>query len=202
MAQTVSYQPLILNWESYLQFEKNPTLEGFAKYLLTSSTKKNHDDDAIVPFQEVMTGQTTSYLAPEAAELIFRLNKFINIYGKPIVQEFGLHTMNEFVILASLLELREQSKKELIEDHLIEFTTGMDMLRRMIKNGLLTERVNQKDKRQKLISLSKYGTETLFKILGKLNTINDVLGDLTKEEREAFLKVLKRLNAFHTALHV
>jgi len=201
MAQNISYQPLILNWESYLQFEKNPTLEGFAKYLLTSSTKKIANSNTPVPFQEVVTGETTSYLAPEAAELIFRLNKFINIYGRPIVQEFGLHTMNEFVILASLLELREYSKKDLVNEHLIEFTTGMDMLKRMLKNGLLNERVNEKDKRQKLVSLSKKGTETLFKILGKLNTITDVLGDLNKKDRELFLNMLKRLNAFHTALN-
>ncbi|NAS13894.1 MarR family winged helix-turn-helix transcriptional regulator [Poritiphilus flavus] len=206
MKHNLSYQPLILNWENYLQSTRDPSLRDFAKYLLLSDTKTSSDaftgqepgDEASAetrPNQE-----SAPYLTAEAAELIFRLNKFIRIYGKPVLQDVGLNSMDEFVILAFLLENRESPKKEIIGENLIEFTTGMDMLKRMIKTGLLSERINPADKRQKIISLSQKGQEVLFLILERFKNITDVLGDLEIKEREILLNTLKRLNSFHTSL--
>lgn len=158
------------------------------------------DDNNKVIIENNTLPENTPYLTAEAAELIFRLNKYIKNYGKPVLQEMGISSMDEFVILAFLLQKRECSKKEIINRNLIEFTTGMDMLRRMIKRGLLIERINTQDKRQKIISLSKKGKNVLFEILVKFKKITDVLGDLDKKEREVFLNLLKQLNKFHTSL--
>lgn len=201
MKHNLSYQPLILNWENYLQSTQEPSLKDFAKYLLLSDAKTSADaslDKERANDTEPI--EDAPYLTPEAAELLFRLNKFIRIYGKPVLQEVGLNSMDEFVILAFLLEKRESPKKEIISENLIEFTTGMDMLRRMIKTGLLSERINPEDKRQKIIALSSKGQKVLFLILERFKNITDVLGDLEKKEREMLLNTLKRLNSFHTSL--
>ena len=199
MKHNLSYQPLILNWENYLQSTNAPSLQGFAKYLLRSQIEMIDDNNKVIIESNTLP-ENTPYLTAEAAELIFRLNKYIKNYGKPVLQEMGISSMDEFVILAFLLQKRECSKKEIINRNLIEFTTGMDMLRRMIKRGLLIERINTQDKRQKIISLSKKGKNVLFEILVKFKNITDVLGDLDKKEREIFLNLLKQLNKFHTSV--
>ena len=204
MGNKLSYQPLIKYWESYINSTDDPDLRGFAKYLLLK------DSNIKVSLEEEQfLGKTKDngaiqkdgpYLTPEVAELIFRLSKFIRLYGKPILKEMELSSMDEFVILAYLFEKGQMPKKELIHQNLIEFTTGIDMLRRMVKSNLLDEKVNPKDKRQKLISLSKNGKSCLFQIFEKFQTITDVLADLEKSERENLLHTLNRLNHFHTSL--
>lgn len=200
MSQNISYKPLIHKWEAFLETNQGDSLEDFAKYILDESeslqeegTKRNFESFE-KPFKY-------PYLTAEAGRAIFRLYKFSRIYSRPIMIGVGLNSFDEFSILTTLLTKKEATKKYLIEENLIELTTGMDMLKRMLQQDLLKQRVNPEDKREKLVSLSENGQKVLFTILKEFQSMEDVLGDLNKEEREQTIQYLERLDSYHSTLN-
>lgn len=202
MKKDISYQPLIAKWEHFLTETNNDSLEHFAIWLLNdrkiardfAEEKTEIDAYFIEKNKEVNLG----YKSGEAAYLISRLNKFIRFYTKPIFREVGLSSSDEFAILAQLDVRQIGTKKQIIMDNIIEMTTGIDMIKRLIRQGWIAEKANDADKRKKLISLTVAGKTLLYTVYQKFATIQDVLVDLSKNERDALIRVAKSLDTFHT----
>ncbi len=200
MTKKISYKPLIHKWELFLETNHGDSLENFAMYILQEAErlkKESTEKDFKLPEKTF----EYPYLTAEAGRVIFRLYKFSKIYSRPIMMGVGLNSFDEFSILTTLLEKKEATKKYLIEENLIELTTGIDMLKRMLKQDFLKERVNPKDKREKLVSMSDNGQKVLFTILKDFQSMEDVLGDLNKEEREQTIQYLERLDSYHSSLN-
>ncbi len=200
MIKNISYIPLIKQWEAFLKTDQGTGIEDFAKYILDEAEKKSKSGPNQI---EGLPPRSADYpyLTAEAGQAIFRLYKFSKMYSRPIMSDVGLNSFDEFSIMTTLLNEKETAKKYLIEKNLIEFTTGMDMLKRMFKQKLIQERVNPDDKREKLVSLSENGRKVLFKILEGFQTMEDVLGDLNKKEREETIRYLERLDRYHSSLN-
>jgi DNA-binding MarR family transcriptional regulator len=205
MKENLSYKPLIENWEEYLRKGGDATMKQFARYLL-----EKEQEDTLLESWAWNNEQLQSYIeqnaqeysfkyqSPQAATLIWRLYKFIRLYTKPVIQQVGLASNDEFAILATVEAMKKCSKKVAITENLIEFTTGMDMIRRLVKANLLVEQLNKEDKREKLISLSEQGKQLLYSIYEKFSTIQDVLGNMPDKERSMLINYLKELDSFHT----
>ncbi len=196
MQHSISYKPLINRWEDFLAQGNSTDLKDFARYLLE---EEEAAEKAVLEHGD--TVHEYPYLTAEAGRAIFRLYKFSKIYSRPIMKKAGLTSFDEFSILATLLHTEELTKKDLIFENLVELTTGMDMLKRMLKGNLIQERKNPSDKREKLVSLSELGRKTLFAILEEFQTMEDVLGDLDRKEREETVKYLMELDKYHTAIN-
>lgn len=201
MNKNVSYKPLIHKWEAFLETNQGYSLEDFARYILKQNETLEEESNRKGSDSREKNYEYP-YLTAEAGRAIFRLYKFSKMYSKPIMMGVGLNSFDEFTILTTLLEKKEATKKLLIEENLIELTTGMDMLKRMLKQDLLKERINPQDKREKLVSMSENGQRVLFSILKGFQSMEDVLGDLNKEEREQTIQYLERLDKYHSSLNL
>jgi DNA-binding MarR family transcriptional regulator len=205
MKENLSYKPLIENWEEYLRKGGDGTMKQFATYLLEKKQEDAlekswaWDDEQVQDYIEQNAKKHQfKQQSPQAATLIWRLYKFIRLYTKPVIGQAGLVSNDEFAILATVDARKECPKKVAITENLIEFTTGMDMIKRLLKAGILLEKVNKADKREKLLSLSEKGEQVLFSIYEKFSTIQDVLGELPDKERDILVTYLKNLDNFHT----
>lgn len=132
-----------------------------------------------------------------AAYHIGRMYKYVRFYTKDIISDHGLTALDEFGILAVLDQRKEATKRQIIEQNMLEATTGTDMIRRMINMGLIREKVNKVDRRERIISLTPSGRNTLFRLYSAFTTIPDVLGDLNERDRLMLLQHLDRLDHFH-----
>jgi len=63
------------------------------------------------------------------------------------------------------------------------------------------EKPNAHDMREKLISITQKGKHTLYRIYEGFQHIQDVMVDLSVEEREKLISILKALDEFHTKNH-
>lgn len=202
-----SYVPLIQKWEEFLAATGNDSLDHFAVWLLGSRKQERQEksalnDPALGAYFDGTTDQHGyGYRSSEAAYLVWRLNKFVRFYTKPIFQDTGLTGQDDFAVLAHLDYRPECPKKEAIQANVIDATTGIDIIRRLIKQGLIAERANPADKREKLISLTPTGRDTLGEIYRRFASIQDLLVDLSREEREELILTLKSLDDFHTKNH-
>jgi DNA-binding MarR family transcriptional regulator len=202
-----SYLPLIELWESFRKKNKSGDLQEFAEFLLKATTKKEPMKSAkwaTAQANQYFEKQTKNFgfedSTPFAATLIWRLYKFIKLYNKNILQEAGLHSHDEFAILISIQTHQTIAKKVVITENLLELTTGTDIINRLIKNKLITEKINPDDKRQRMLNLTSKGATCLKTIFTGLASTEDILGNLSKEERTHLVSYLMKLNSFHTKL--
>lgn len=200
-----SYLPLIELWEQYLATAPNGDVAHFAVWVLDQKRKNETVPQTKEPLNTYIDQQTDIHefpgYSPEAAIMLWRLSKFIRFYTRPVLLQNGLASQDDFAILAHVDHLKSCSKKEAIEANIIDPTTGIEIIRRLIKQGLLTERPNETDKRERLISLTGAGQKMLYNIFVGFSGIQDVMAHLNMAEREHLITVLRSLDDFHTKQH-
>ena len=69
----------------------------------------------------------------------------------------------------------EVKKTEFISELIMGYTTGMDAINKLIKEGLVTERNHDTDKRAKLISLSPLGMEVLQECYPVMKKVTEMI---------------------------
>jgi DNA-binding MarR family transcriptional regulator len=199
-----SYIEIITQWELFLSKSPTGDLEEFAHWLLEKNQERKAPQTAAfnAELQDYFDKNTSEYgysdANSEAAYLIGRLSKFIKRYTKPLFLDLGISNQDEFAILAHVDYLKESSKKKIVEENLIEMSSGIDMISRLIKKGWLIERANPVDKREKLITLTPEGAKLLQNVYIGFSTIPDILVDMTDEQKIFLVERLKKLDDFHT----
>lgn len=196
-----SYLELITEWETFLKELPEGSLEDFAHFLLRPAEKANSVD--IDPsLKEYFDKNTEQYNYQdhnsEASFLIWRLNKFLKNYTKSVFDTLQLNNQDEFAVLAHVDYLKECTKKTAVQDNLIDMSTGIDMIKRLINRGLLIDRPNPSDKRERLVRLSDKGRELLYKTYEGFNHVQNILVSMSVEEKSQFVSTLKKLDVYHT----
>ncbi len=197
----ISYVPLIALWEEYLSTGGRPEVQNFAAWVTgkpgLTETKGEGGELATYFHAQTATHQYPQR-SSEVAFILWRLSKFLRLYTRPVMIDNGLTSQDEFAILAHVDYLQSCSKKEAIAANIIDISTGVEIIKRLIRQGLLSEKPNKADKRERLISLTASGKKALYAIYQGFAGIQDVMADLSATERENLYTVLKVLDDFHT----
>jgi DNA-binding MarR family transcriptional regulator len=195
-----SYLPLISEWEKYLEISNKADIKDFAFWLLErDKTEAKSEEMALATyFDSNSIEHNYGYKSSDAAFLLWRLGKFIRYYTKPVLLDNGLASQDDFAILSHIDFRKTCSKTEAIEANVIDSTTGIEIIKRLVNQGLVSEKVNKDDKRQKLISLTKKGKEKLYNVYVGFSKIQDVMAEMNVEQREILIQTLKVLDSFHT----
>lgn len=205
---TDSIIPLISEWESFKCEMPRGDLYQFAQWLLMkgkSEPEVCQKPDFPDPVLRGMKLKGDYPDIPTASGLtgyiVVRLFKALRFYFKPVLQKNGLSSIDELFFLATMAWKKELSKKSLCQMNMTDIPTGMDVIKRLLNQELLSEKENHQDKREKLLALTKTGWNKIFKVFSTDDEMQDVMANLKNEERKALLKFLDRLNHFHTGIY-
>lgn len=134
----------------------------------------------------------------QIGEHLTRLNKFVKIYGKMALKDSPLAGLDDFILLVSLSEGKDKTKKETISDNLLDYNTGIGIIRRLLSMGLIQEFDDKQDKRAKRIELSTEGRSVLNEINSKMTLMVEIVtADLNQASKESLVSVLQYLDRFH-----
>ncbi|MFA5513116.1 MAG: MarR family winged helix-turn-helix transcriptional regulator, partial [Candidatus Kapaibacterium sp.] len=136
-----------------------------------------------------------------ASYFLTRIGKFIKLYSKNIYTDYGLSGSDDFSFLALIDKMDNPNKKEICTANITELTTGYDIIRKLLKMKYIIEVQDNNDKRAKKISITQAGRDVVSIIYNRMRRIQeDILGDLSNEERVIMIRFLERLNTYHTNL--
>ena len=170
----------------YAKTTKQLNLRSFALYLLQQNPKAE---------EKVYR---TEQLASDLVNFIVRLNKYATTYTKLALVDSPLKNIDEVSFLLQLYFTGDTAKHLMIENLLLEYTTGNETLKRLERQGLVKETINPEDKRGKIISITLQGAKTLTAVLKDLEKLSNlVVGDLNTKEQESLHTLLNRLDHFH-----
>ncbi|WP_161492734.1 MarR family winged helix-turn-helix transcriptional regulator [Spirosoma sp. 209] len=126
------------------------------------------------------------------------LYRYTRLYGKKALAATPLATIDEFSYMVMLLEGPPPTKTELIERNIHEKTTGTEILRRLIKAGLIEQFDDPRDRRSKRLTLTAAGRNLMMKVRPAMSQVAKVVGgNLSQAEKEALVVLLRKLHVFH-----
>lgn len=202
------YEDIILlmkKWKDFRELQKDGDIKSFANWISNDNKPayyKSDQEDFIVTQVEKMEEKNS---IPDLANrgvighLLARMNLFVKNYAKQPFQEIGFKSLEEFRLLQMIDRAENINKSELRNESLMEFSTVVDILKRLTQKGLITQIKNPTDQRASLLSITPEGKSQLLTIYKTLASIEpNVAGDLSLKEQETLINLLLRLNHFHT----
>ena len=130
--------------------------------------------------------------------MLTRLYRFATRYLKQTFKDRNFKTIDEFGFMATLLKEKQLSKSELINKHLMELTTGVELIKRLVKKGLLEEFDDPRDKRSKLVALTDLGKKELFSVFNDMYDVSLLIsGNMTDDEMKSAIELFTKLSQFH-----
>ncbi len=136
--------------------------------------------------------------------LITYLYRYAKLYAKKALEEHqsAFVTFDELVYLITLyFNPKPLSKTQLIETNIHEKPTGMEIIKRLLKNKLIEQFDSQEDKRMKYLRVTEKGKVEFMKVFGTMRAITHLVsGNLTQEEDYQLFQLLKKLHLFHNPI--
>ncbi|SHF06126.1 DNA-binding transcriptional regulator, MarR family [Mariniphaga anaerophila] len=195
-------------YEDYEQNEKHLDLLSFARWITNKLDKepelnkrvapeKNYDAFAdeipvIKKFEE-----KTRFL-----ESVSRLARYHEFYSRKALKDLVINTRLEFLFLQTINLMEKAKKTDLINTYHLEYTTGMDTIRRLNNNGLLDEIPDDSDKRAKLLVLTQKGHEILALANKRMDEENKMfLTAVNQNKWKKAMQILEEIDEFHSNVY-
>ena len=135
--------------------------------------------------------------------LIVLMNRYAKGYIKKVLVDSLLQTPDEFSFLITLMTYDNLTKSALITKQVMEKTSGSEVIRRLIKRGMIAETADQNDKRSIRVAITKSGRDEILKILPLMSKVTKIIvGNLSAEEINTLSYLLKKLDYFHNDIYI
>ena len=123
------------------------------------------------------------------------------VYMRIALRDTPLPTIESIMFCSALNNLGESRKTDVINYAMMEISTGTDILNRLIKKGFINQRIDPRDKRSKLLTLTSSGVTALKKCYKKASMAREFfLADLTEDDKKLVTRILFPLQEKHSKL--
>lgn len=149
-------------------------------------------------YERPRTGMPNTSLDDEMAIGLGKLYKHARHYVKTALANTPLKGGDDFAFLATLQETGDLRKSELIRYNFIEFSPGMEVIRRLIRRGLIEDYDDPEDGRSKKVRVTAKGRAAFMESLSEMAKASKIIsGGLAAEEKGQFLHLARKLLHFH-----
>jgi DNA-binding MarR family transcriptional regulator len=181
-------------WANYQKGHANSTFEDFCRYHLASGKIKRMpvpkgagptDDDGM--FMMTVSRSTLAFW----------------VYMRIALKDTPLPTIEDIMLCASIINMGEGRKTDVINFAMMEISTGTDNLNRLIRKGFVTQRVDPQDKRSKLLKISKSGLSAFRHCITKAKMAREIfLAGVADEDKKLVTSILFPLQEKQSMLSV
>ncbi|GAB4408974.1 MAG: hypothetical protein OHK0039_12400 [Bacteroidia bacterium] len=180
---------------------QDASLEGFASWLgqhLAFPGPRMLPPVDAASLSEAAEGYTETVLTM----LIAYLYRYAKHYAKKALEGSPLSTLDDFTFLVTLRYQGSLTKSELIHMHLLEITSGTEVIKRLGRQGFVEEYEDPDDRRSKRVKITGAGVQVLEDVMEQMDKVARIVtGNLDMQERAVLLPMLHRLNDFHSHIH-
>jgi DNA-binding MarR family transcriptional regulator len=142
-------------------------------------------------------------LEVEIGTLVICLNRYSRLIIKKGLINFPQLVSEDFTYLYTLMDVESMTKIQLIEKNVHEKPTGLEVIKRLLKHGLVHERNDDNDKRSKRVFLTDKGKALFFATIEQMNKVALIVsGNLTRNEKMQLHNLLKKLEEFHNPIYL
>jgi MarR family transcriptional regulator, lower aerobic nicotinate degradation pathway regulator len=187
--------------ESYEQAQTdahNLSVEGFNDWMFKQFLDRKESEKTNVINEHYKANEVNVNLSV----LVGTLFRYVKNYSKKIFENSTIQNIDEFTYLAILINNGKMTKSDLISRNVHEKTTGMEIIRRLIGYGFVTQSDDPHDKRSQLVEITAAGQVEIFKLFEEMSQVSTLVsGDLTEQEKMILSYLLEKLDIFHRHIY-
>jgi len=170
---------------------------------LTGNEQKNFSIREIAGSKHKEINKTGNKQESELVVLLTLMFKYAKQYIKKGLQKSELQTADDFSYLIVLLTYTSLTKMELIQKNVMEKTSGMEVIKRLQRYGMLEQFDDEIDKRSKRVKITEKGKIEIFRLLPEMSKISSIVsGNLSDSEKLTLSYLLKKLDQFHNEIYL
>lgn len=187
---------LVTEWAKFADAHPEASVEEFCRHYLTLQRSN----------REPVPNFKGSGVPPHSGGYLMKLLGYIvRAFETYMSQAFTdipeIKQAEDFYFLNNIAHRGECRKTEVTNMQLLGVSSGIDVLNRLLANGLIGERVDDVDKRAKLVKLTEKGREVLHKCYRQAGKVSDiVLCDITEEDIRLCIQLLRVVESKHSTL--
>lgn len=141
-------------------------------------------------------------LENEIAKQVIMLGRYSKQLIRKSLENHPDLVNEDFTYLFRMMDYESLTKMQLIEKNAHEKQTGIEIIKRLVKNGLLAESPDKHDKRSTRIAVTEKGKKIFLESMRDITVVSKIMcGQLNTREKEALLVSLKKLNTFHHTVY-
>lgn len=180
-----------------IQPSAQTSLEDFRLYLNEKAYEKETPRNLTDKFDlEVFD------LENEIAKQVIMLGRYSKHLIKKSLENHPDLVNEDFTYLFRLMDYPSLTKMQLIEKNAHEKQSGIEIIKRLVRNGLFVESPDKDDKRSTRISVTEKGKKVFEESMKDITVVSKIMcGKLDENEKEQLLLTLKKLNTFHHTIY-
>ena len=141
-------------------------------------------------------------LENEIAKQVIMLGRYSKQLIRKSLENHPDLVNEDFTYLFRMMDYESLTKMQLIEKNAHEKQTGIEIIKRLVKNGLLAESPDENDKRSTRIAVTPKGKKVFLESMQDITVVSKIIcGQLNTKEKESLLSSLKKLNTFHHTVY-
>lgn len=130
--------------------------------------------------------------------LITLMFRYAKNYIKKALHGSKIQTADEFAFLITLMTYESLTKTELINKQVMEKTSGVEVIKRLVAQKMIREFADESDKRSVRVAITDAGKKEVVQVLPEMSKVSRiVVGNLTDPEINTLSYLLKKLDFFH-----
>lgn len=134
----------------------------------------------------------------ELTHLIIMQNKHFKTYTKQALKNSKISTADDFSFLYHLSVKESFRKMEIINMHQLEAPSGIEVLKRLLKNKFIEEFNDPEDRRAKRIKITEKGKAELDANMENMQKVFQTMpADLNFQQKTNLITLLNQINNFH-----
>ena len=186
---------LVNEWSRFEEKFKEGTIEEFCRHYLISQREKKEIGQN---FKGVIPPQVDAYLA-KLLGIIFR---FMDVYIEAVIREIPeIKRADDFYVINTIFNLGEARKTDIIKNHFLELSSGIDLMNRLVKAKLIKERVDPEDKRSRLMSATDKGERVLMKCYEHFSRLAEIIfWGMSTDDKKLCIQLLRGVEIKHSKI--
>lgn len=173
----------------------NPNVNSFTEwlndYLKKTEKSKSTDPD----WEGKAKGRSADSLINTS---LVHLYRYAKMQAKNAIVNTIFSTADDFIYLIILTSFGSMTKTALIKLNVHEKSAGIQIVNRLISNGLVEQNEIDSDKRNRIISITAKGQQVLAESIDNIRQASkNVTEPLSEQEKVSLIKLLTKLEDFH-----
>lgn len=145
--------------------------------------------------------QSTTLSEWRISYFVWLMSKYAKTYFKKALQDSPLVGLDDFGFLITLCYEGSKTKTELIQQNIMEVSSGMEIIKRLEKKKLIKSFRDEKDKRAIRLAATVKGQTVLAEAMKEMYKASNIIaGNLSNEDRIKLLTILENLHQFHNPI--
>jgi DNA-binding MarR family transcriptional regulator len=193
--------PLLAAFQQGEDAPNADSVEAFAEWLHKQMVLKKEVNDKHLP-QAIHPDRPRGEETPATlGKQVYYMYRYARFYTKKALKDSMLNSLDEFTFLATMTHVPPLTKTELINKMVYDKTSGVEIINRFIKHGLVNEIENPADKRSKLITITDDGRAVMMQSLANLQKVASIIpGNLNGDELMTLIHLLDKLDSHHLSI--